>query len=141
MQPLDFNPVQIQAIVAEARKFSANNPEARLAYMKEKYFEFYETYPVLLSCACKDDFNMAQLKFMLDKLGDVKKRKAKMEDVDRDVRVRLTEKYVNPVLNRLDPTPQDGSGGGGGFSVNVKSADPDIKVDVVSAPDLENGKK
>jgi hypothetical protein len=98
-----FNADAIAAVVREARALRGFPEAQRFEMMRAKHPDFWESYPILLKHACEDRFDARQMNFMLERLRAVAEARTSMETADRDVRVRLTEEYVNPVVGGLGP--------------------------------------
>lgn len=84
------NIIRIAKEIQSSRMLS----EQKLAVFREKYREFYDSYPILFEMCCKDSFEMNQLKFMLSMRDQVEENKLTQHDASVKVGQRLVDRYV-----------------------------------------------
>jgi hypothetical protein len=69
--------------------------------LMEKYPDFYEKYPFLVKKLCKKD-DVSMLYKMLENLEAIEKGDKSMASVEYSLGNELSEKYLKPVVNKLD---------------------------------------
>jgi hypothetical protein len=84
---------KIQEIATQMKKSSLDYGEKR-EFFFEKYPEFAEKYPSLFEMCCDDEFDVQQLRFMLDLRDRVQKNHMSQHDASVKVGQTLVDKYV-----------------------------------------------
>lgn len=69
----------------------------------EKYPEIYDDYPHLVKKLCKKE-DMTMLVTMLNRLQNVEDGKESLASVEYNLGNNLADKYLNPVVNKLNDT-------------------------------------
>lgn len=123
MSEADKENVRILQIARDI-KASTLPMEKKEEHFSKKYLSFKQSYPTLYSACMDPSFKLDYLAFMLRQKAELDHGKLDVDSADKVVYDRLRERYVDPVVRKLDEDKHRNASSSGG--------DPDT-VQVVEA--------
>lgn len=95
---------EIKAICQEIRDSLLSNTEKE-NFFKDKYSDFFVTYPTLFEAALNPDFPLFNyLDYMLSKKDELEEMKTTVEEADKEVYGTLNKEYVDPYVSQPTET-------------------------------------
>jgi len=97
---------EIERILEIARAISESKIANKEKHFSKIYAHFQSTYPMLFDMCCSDRFDMNTLKYMLDMMRKIHTGKETEESASIEVGQKMFDKYVGPVVEKLEKTKE-----------------------------------
>lgn len=77
---------------------AAGAPKDKDKTFRKKYYDFSEKYPALFDMACRPDFDIHKLNYMLQLREQISNNHTNIDEASKKVGQALFDEYVKPVL-------------------------------------------
>jgi hypothetical protein len=98
-----LDPDEILRIGTEIKESTLYPLSYKRDYFAQRYPQFAESYPALLTMSCTPQFDLSQLKFMVQRLKSVQANNTTVHDASVAVGQKLVNTYVKPQLADAEP--------------------------------------
>lgn len=96
----DMTPLEIKEIVEVIVNSPGNIKEKERIYTT-KYSHFVERYPMLFKMACKPDFDMSRLDYILGMMARVNTNELSYDNATKEFGQKMFDTYVKPNLDKM----------------------------------------
>jgi hypothetical protein len=103
MEPVHISNEEILRIVEEITKDTALQEKEKARKYRRKYADFCDRHEALFDMACRPNFDVSKLKYMLSLRQQIENEKTTVEVASQKIGVALFNEYVKPIVDKTQP--------------------------------------
>jgi len=95
---------EILRVVEEMAQDTSRSPKEKKKYYQRKFPEFAERYNALFEMACRPNFDMPRLRYMLAMRSRIQSQSLTVEQASAQVGQAMFNHYVKPIVDAAPPS-------------------------------------